>query len=205
VIRDALVVAVGYLVGSIPFGFVIPRLARGEDIRTVGSGNVGASNVFRVYGKGLGVPVAVLDVLKGFVPALVGLEVGGVWVGILAGVAAMVGHARPLWLRFSKGGKMVATAGGVTLALAPLAAAICLAVWVVTFVLTRYASVASLATALALPLACLALGEPWPIVAFAGAACVAVVLLHRQNLVRLRAGTEPRFRRRPRPAADGAG
>lgn len=203
-IRDALVVAAGYLVGSIPFGFVIPRLVRGEDIRTVGSGNVGASNVFRVYGKELGVPVAVLDVLKGFVPAFVGLQVGGVWVGILAGVAAMVGHARPLWLGFSKGGKMVATAGGVTLALAPLAAAVCLAVWLLTFVLTRYASVASLATALTLPLACLALGEPWPIVAFAGVACVAVVLLHRQNLVRLRAGTEPRFRRGSRPASGGA-
>jgi glycerol-3-phosphate acyltransferase PlsY len=107
----------------------------------------------------------------------------------------MLGHARPIWLGFSKGGKMVATAGGVVLALAPLAAGICLVVWVVTFVLFRYASLASLVTAFALPLLCLALGEPWPTVLYGAAACVAVVLLHRQNIARLLHGTEPRFSR----------
>lgn len=196
-----LIVAMGYLVGSIPSGYVLPRLFRGEDIRTRGSGNVGASNVFRLYGRWLGVPVALLDVAKGFAPALVGLLVGGEWLGVLAGAAAMLGHARPLWLGFSKGGKMVATAGGVTLALAPFAALTCLAVWLVIFVLTRYASVASLVTAVALPLACLAFGAGWPIVAFAGAAGLAVVFLHRKNVGRLRAGTEPRFERRPRGAS----
>ena len=129
VIADALIVVGGYLIGSIPFGFVLPRLVRGEDIRERGSGNVGASNVWRVYGRSLGIPVALLDVAKGFVPALVGLEVGGDWVGVLAGAAAMIGHARPVFLAFGKGGKMVATAGGVALALAPLAAAACLVVW----------------------------------------------------------------------------
>ena len=196
--RDALVIAAGYLLGSIPFGFVIPRLLRGEDIRTQGSGNVGASNVFRVYGKSLGVPVALLDVLKGFVPAFVGLRLGGEWVGVLAGTAAMVGHARPLWLGFSKGGKMVATAGGVALALAPVAALVCLVVWVVTFALTRYASVASLATAVALPVGCALLGAGRPVVIFAVVACCGVVALHRKNLGRLRAGTEPRFERAAR-------
>jgi acyl phosphate:glycerol-3-phosphate acyltransferase len=202
---DVLIVAAGYLLGSIPFGYVVPRLVRGDDIRTRGSGNVGASNVFRLYGKWLAVPVAVLDVAKGFVPALVGVKVGGEWVGVLAGAAAMLGHARPVWLGFSKGGKMVATGGGVTFALAPLAALVCLAVFVVTFALTRYASVASLVTAITLPFACLLVGEEWPVVAFAAAAAVGVVVLHRQNLARLRAGTEPRFRRQPRPTADGAG
>ena len=120
------------------------RLFRGEDIRKQGSGNIGASNVWRTYGRWLGVPVALLDVAKGFVPALVGVKLGGEWVGVLAGAAAMLGHARPIWLGFSKGGKMVATAGGVVLALAPLAAGICLVVWLATFVLFRYASLASL-------------------------------------------------------------
>ena len=88
-IADALVVVGGYLLGSIPFGYVLPRIVRGEDIRRQGSGNVGASNVWRVYGRSLGIPVALLDVAKGFVPALVGLELGGDWVGVLAGAAAM--------------------------------------------------------------------------------------------------------------------
>lgn len=196
-LRDALIVLGGYLVGSIPFGYVLPRVFRGEDIREQGSGNVGASNVFRVYGRSLGVPVALLDVAKGFVPALVGLQVGGEWVGVLAGAAAMLGHARPVWLGFSKGGKMVATAGGVSFALAPIAALVCLGVWLVTFALTRYASVASLATAVALPVMCVVLGAPWPIVGFAAAACVGVVVLHLTNIRRLVAGTEPKFRRRP--------
>ncbi len=164
-ITDALVIVGGYLIGSIPFGVVLVRLFRREDIRAQGSGNIGASNVWRVYGKSLGLPVALLDVAKGFVPALVGLEVGGEWVGVLAGVAAMVGHARPVWLGFTKGGKMVATGGGVSFALAPLPALLCLVAWVVVFALFRYASVASLVTSLVLPVACVAFGEPWPTVA----------------------------------------
>ena len=90
-----------------------------------GSGNVGATNVFRLYGKALGVAVALLDVTKGLAAALLGLAVGGALVGVLAGAAAMLGHARPVFLRFQKGGKMVATAGGAALALAPLAALSC--------------------------------------------------------------------------------
>ena len=194
-IADALVVVGGYLLGSIPFGYVLPRLVRGDDIRRHGSGNVGASNVWRVYGRSLGIPVALLDVAKGFVPALVGLELGGDWVGVLAGAAAMVGHARPVFLGFSKGGKMVATAGGVALALAPFAALACLVVWVVTFTVLRYASVASMVTACALPFLCLAFGAAWPVVGFAAIAAVGVVALHRHNVRRLLAGTEPRFSR----------
>jgi glycerol-3-phosphate acyltransferase PlsY len=192
---DALIVLGAYLLGSIPFGYFIPRLVRGEDVRTQGSGNVGASNVWRVYGRSLGIPVAVLDVAKGFVPALVGLEVGGDWVGILAGAAAMIGHARPVFLGFSKGGKMVATAGGVALALAPLAALGCLAVWLVTFGAFRYASLASMVAAAALPILSAAFGASWPIVAFTAVAALAVLALHRHNIRRLLAGTEPRFSR----------
>ena len=194
-LADALLVAGSYLLGSIPFGYLLPRLLRGEDIRREGSGNVGASNVWRVYGRSLGIPVALLDVAKGFVPALVGAKLGGDWVGVLAGAAAMVGHARPVFLGFGKGGKMVATAGGVALALAPLAAATCLALWIVIFGVVRYASLASIVTALALPLVCLAFGSSWPVVGFGAAAAVGVVALHRQNVSRLLAGTEPKFSR----------
>lgn len=194
-IGDVLIVVGAYVLGSIPFGYVLPRLLRGEDVREQGSGNVGASNVWRVYGRSLGIPVALLDVAKGFVPALVGLEVGGDWVGVLAGTAAMIGHARPVFLAFGKGGKMVATAGGVALALAPLAAAACLAVWLVVFAVSRYASLASILTAAALPILALAFGSSWPIVGFSALAAVGVILLHRHNVRRLLAGTEPRFSR----------
>jgi glycerol-3-phosphate acyltransferase PlsY len=201
VLADVLLVVAGYLIGSIPFGVLVVRVARGEDIRAQGSGNIGATNVWRTYGKSLGIPVAVLDVAKGFVPALVGSLVGGDWVGVLAGAAAMLGHARPVYLGFSKGGKMVATAGGVTLALAPLAAVTCLAVWIVTFAILRYASVASIVTAAALPVFCFLYGAPRPVVGFAAVAAVAVIALHHQNMRRLFAGTEPRFSRRERGIA----
>ena len=190
---EALVVLGGYLLGSLPSGYWLVRLARGEDVRTRGSGNVGASNVWRVYGKSLGIPVALLDVAKGFAAALLGLWAGGEWLGVAAGAAAMVGHWRPLFLRFERGGKMVATAGGVVFALAPLAAFGCLAVWLVVFASTRYASLASLVTAAALPVLCLLTGEPWVTVAFATLAAVAVFILHRANIRRLLNGTESRF------------
>ena len=100
---EALAVLGGYLLGSLPFGYWLPRIFRGEDIRAQGSGNVGASNVFRIYGRRLGIAVAVLDVGKGFAAASLGLWVGGALVGVLAGAAAMVGHARPVFLRFREG------------------------------------------------------------------------------------------------------
>ena len=198
---EALAVLGGYALGSLPFGYWLPRVLRGEDIRTRGSGNVGATNVFRVYGKRLGIAVALLDVAKGFTAALLGVLAGGALVGGLAGAAAMIGHARPVFLRFAKGGKMVATAGGAFLALAPLAAICCLGVWLVVFVLTRYASVASIATALALVAFVLLFGYDWPVIAFAAVGAAAIVFLHRHNLRRLAGGTEHRFElRRPRRA-----
>jgi len=190
---ELLAVLVAYLLGSMPFGYWVPRLVRGEDIRTKGSGNVGASNVFRVYGRSLGVPVALLDLAKGFAAAALGLWAGGALVGVLAAAAAMVGHARPVFLGFEKGGKMVATAGGATMALAPLAAVICIAVWLLTFVLTRYASLASIVTAVALGVLVVVLDYPWPIIAFGLAGAAAVIAVHHQNIRRLVGGTEHRF------------
>ena len=197
---DLLAVVGGYVLGSMPFGYWVPRLVRGEDIRTKGSGNVGASNVFRVYGRSLGVPVALLDLAKGFAAAALGLWAGGALIGVLAGAAAMIGHARPVFLGFQKGGKMVATAGGALLALAPLAAFISIGIWLVTFLLTRYASLASIVTALALVVSVLALGYPWPIVAFGIAGASAVIFLHRANIRRLLRGTEHRFELRRSPS-----
>jgi glycerol-3-phosphate acyltransferase PlsY len=198
---EALAVLGGYLLGSLPFGYWLPLLFRGEDIRARGSGNVGATNVFRVYGRRLGIAVALLDLAKGFAAAAIGLWAGDALVGVLAGAAAMVGHARPVFLRFQTGGKMVATAGGATLALAPLAAISCVGVWLAVFFLTRYASVASIVTALALPLFAWLYGASWPVLVFAGAGAFAIVVLHRRNVRRLAAGTEHRFElRRPHRA-----
>ena len=191
--KEALAVLGGYLLGSLPFGYWVPKLVRGEDIRTKGSGNVGASNVFRVYGRSLGVPVALLDLAKGFAAASVGLWLGGALFGVLAAAAAMLGHARPVFLRFEKGGKMVATAGGALVALAPLAAFISITVWLVVFVVTRYASLASIVTALTLAVLVVVLDYPWPIIAFGIAGAAAVIVLHRQNIRRLRGRTEHRF------------
>jgi len=195
-VTQVLAILGGYLLGSLPFGYWLPRVFRGEDIRTRGSGNVGASNVFRVYGRWLGGAVALLDVAKGFAAALLGLWAGDALVGVLAASAAMLGHARPVFLRFEKGGKMVATAGGATFALAPLAAACCLAVWIVVFALTRYASLASIATSIALAVLVVALDYPWPVVAFGIVGALAVIFLHRQNIRRLLVGTEHRFQLR---------
>ena len=192
----ALVVLGGYLLGSMPFGYWLVRLTKGEDIRRVGSGNIGATNVWRTYGRWYGAPVVLLDIAKGFVPGLVGTLLDGELVGVLAGGAAMLGHWRPLFLRFQKGGKTVATAGGTFFGVATVLGLIGLAIWIATFVASRYASLASIVTALSLPFLGLALGEPWPVLAFAAIAAAVVVVLHRGNIARLRAGTESRFQLR---------
>ena len=167
---------------------------RRVDIRTVGSGNIGATNVWRTYGARLGAPVMALDVAKGFAPALLATLFVGHLAGVLAGGAAMLGHWRPLFLRFARGGKVVATCGGAFFGVAPLVGGVGAAVWLLVFAMFRYASVASIAAALSLPVTAVALGEPWPVIVFAAAAAAAVVVLHRTNIARLRAGTENRFK-----------
>lgn len=199
-------VAAGYLCGSLTFGYWLVRIFRGEDVRTKGSGNVGATNVWRVYGPKLGLPAALLDTAKGFAPALAATVAVGHGAGVLAGAAAMLGHARPIFLGFQKGGKMVATAGGAFLGVAPLVGGAGAAVWVIVFALTRYASVASIVGACSLPLWAWAFGYPWPVIAFGAAAGIGVVFLHRANIQRLRRGEESRstlWRRwwKPKPAA----
>ena len=198
----AALVVLGYLLGSCPWGYWLVRLVRHEDIRKVGSGNIGATNVWRTYGRRLGAPVVLLDTMKGFVPALLGM----LFVsphhlsGICAGAAAMLGHWRPLFLRFAKGGKMVATCGGVFFGVAVWVALTAGLVWLATFVLLRYASVASIVAGISLPVMAAVYGYPTSVILFGAAAAVAILYLHRGNLRRLRAGTEHRFRLR-RPAS----
>ncbi|HEY0417745.1 MAG TPA: glycerol-3-phosphate 1-O-acyltransferase PlsY [Gaiellaceae bacterium] len=194
------VVVLGYLLGSCPWGYWLVLLVEREDIRKVGSGNIGATNVWRTYGRGLGLPVVVLDTLKGFVPAFLGLLLVSHFAGICAGAAAMIGHGRPLFLRFAKGGKVVATTGGVFFGVAVWVALAAGLVWVATFLLFRYASVASVVAGIALPIAAAAFGYPTSVIVFAAGAALAILYLHRGNLRRLRAGTEHRFRLR-RPAS----
>jgi|SRR5436190_14748289 len=193
----------GYLCGSIPFGVWLVKLLKGVDIRSVGSHNIGATNVWRTFGWRLGLPVMVLDILKGFVPTLVATLVAGHLAGVLTGAAAMVGHARPVFLRFAKGGKMVATAAGAFLGVAPLLGLAGAGVWLLMFVVFRYASLASIVAAVSLAPLAWGMGYPWPVVAFGAAAGVGVVVLHRANIRRLLAGEENRFdfrgsRRKPR-------
>ena len=192
--ETALLVAAGYLLGSMPWGYWLPLLVKRDDIRRHGSGNIGGTNVWRVYGWRLGLPVVLLDTAKGFVPALVATLMVSHLAGVLAGAAAMLGHARPVFLKFEKGGKMVATTGGAFLGVAPVIGAVGAGVWIAIFLVFRYASLASIVGALSLPVAAVLLDEPWPVIAFAAGAAAAVLVLHRQNIARLRAGTENRFR-----------
>src|ERR671931_997217 len=149
--KTALLVVAGYLLGSMPWGYWLTRAVKQEDIRRHGSGNIGGTNVWRVYGWRLGLPVVFLDTAKGFAPALVATLVVSHLVGVLAGAAAMLGHWRPLFLRWRRGGKMVATCGGAFLGVAPVVGGICEGVWLVVFMVFRYASLASMAAALAVP------------------------------------------------------
>lgn len=191
--KDALLILTGYVLGSMPWGYWLPRILTGVNIRKVGSGNTGAANVWRTLGFKIGVSVALLDMAKGLAAALIGVWLGGEFVGLLAGIAAMIGHWRPLFIGFGRGGKIVATTGGVALALVPLATLAAAAVWIVAFLATRYTSVASLLAAATLPLFAVLFGASWPVVAFAAGAAVAIFALHRANIARLVRRTENRF------------
>ena len=204
----AIVVIASYLLGSIPFGYLAGRMA-GIDIRNCGSGNVGATNVIRTLGKGYGYPVFALDFLKGLgavkMSILIATRMQSEWnppemFGIVAAISSVLGHSFPVWLGF-KGGKGVATSGGALFGLAPVAALVGVVIWIVTFWLTRYVSVASIAAAAALPFVILIttwLGQTTGKLLFYSSLCLAAVVIwrHRSNLSRLIHGTEPRFNRK---------
>ena len=195
-------VVLGYLLGSCPWGYWLVLVVKHENIRKVGSGNIGATNVWRTYGRWLGIPVVVLDVLKGYIPALLGMQfvTPHHLAAVCAGAAAMLGHWRPIFLRFEKGGKMVATCGGVFFGVAFLVAVSAGLVWLGVFLLIRYASIASIVAGIALPVFAALWHYPLSVIVFGVGAAGGILFLHRGNLRRLRAGTESRFQFR-RPAA----
>jgi glycerol-3-phosphate acyltransferase PlsY len=192
---DVVLIAAAYLAGSLPFGYWLVRLFRHQDIRTLGSHNTGATNVWRNFGWRFGVGTLLLDVAKGAIPTLAALHWSGPLVASIAGIAAMLGHGYPVLLGFG-GGKGVATGAGAALALFPAGVGLGVLAWAIVFLTTRYASLASLAAGAAFLVAAIVLGQPWPVIGFAALAFGFVALRHRANIARLRAGTEPRARLR---------
>jgi len=190
-----LALVAAYLLGSIPFSYLVARL-RGVDVRTVGSGNVGATNVMRSAGRAAGLTAFALDFLKGTVATLLARRIAGLDVAAAAAVAAVIGHMHPAWLRF-KGGKGVSTGAGAFLPLIPIPTVIGLATFGIVLALTRYASVGSMAGATALAVGAFLMHAP---AALAWAATVTALLIiwkHRANIRRLAAGRERRVGARP--------
>jgi acyl phosphate:glycerol-3-phosphate acyltransferase len=193
-----------YLLGSIPFGYILVRLFHGVDVRSIGSGNIGATNVARSGRKGLAIATLVLDALKGWLPVFLVLTLPGIpatsspqlhTLAAAAALAAVIGHMFPVWLKFH-GGKGVATGLGVFLALAPKAVVIALVIFVAVVALTRYVSLGSILAAATFPAALWWLERdifPAPALLLCAAAALLVILRHHQNIRRLWAGTENRF------------
>ncbi len=211
--RAALLISVAYLLGSIPFGYLIVRFTQGADVRDTGSGGTGATNVSRRAGKGAGVVTLLLDALKGAAAVIVakatfGLPIVGAgqaagvedayWWVAAAAVAAIVGHVFPVWLKF-RGGKGVATGVGVFAMLSPLAVILAAVLFVLTVWRTRYVSLGSMIAAASIPILVVLLHFLWPspvLIPMMAAACAGsmlIVFAHRQNIERLISGTESKF------------
>lgn len=187
----SLVVLLAYLLGSIPFGLLITHALGLGDLRGIGSGNIGATNVLRTGNKGAAAATLLLDAAKGAVAVLVARAVVGESAALLAGGAAFLGHLFPVWLKF-RGGKGVATFLGVLLALAPLVGLIACATWAAVAALARISSLSALVAAVTAPAWLALLGPPGSV--WLGLVMAALVLIrHRENIARLRAGTEPRI------------
>jgi glycerol-3-phosphate acyltransferase PlsY len=214
-----IVAVIAYLLGSIPFGYLLVRIFRGEDVRLTGSGNIGATNVARTGAKGLGIATLVLDALKGALAVwLAGILAASKYnicgdffqhpcapalrLMSLAALAAVLGHVFPVWLRF-KGGKGVATALGVFCVLFPKAILLALAIFILVVAVTRYVSLGSILGAIAFPVAAYFVQRTDPLsLLLASAVSLIVILKHHQNISRLLAGTESRFGGSKSPAAE---
>lgn len=190
-IGQVALVGASYVAGSMPWGYWIVRLARGEDVRRYGSGNTGATNVWRTFGPRLGLATGLLDVAKGLVPALVGRLLYGYGTAVSAGAAAVFGHTFPIFLGLG-GGKGVATAAGTMIAVCPECAVLTAIAWLLVLWLFRYVSVASMVASLVFVAGSLIFGKPWAVVAFALLAAGTIIARHRANIGRIRGGTEPR-------------
>lgn len=197
-----IITAVGsYLAGSIPFGYLLVRLVRGEDIRQSGSGNIGATNVSR-KSPGLGALTLVLDALKGLIPVMVASRAAagaeGLQLGAVAALAAIVGHLFPVWLKFH-GGKGVATGLGAWLGFAPKSVLVMVIVFVVMVAVFRYISLGSITAAAIFPLAAHWLGDDHGLpvlLSCMSAASLLIIVKHAANIRRLMAGAENKFRRK---------
>jgi acyl phosphate:glycerol-3-phosphate acyltransferase len=187
-----LLVMTAYLIGSVPFALILARRLGAGDLRRIGSGNLGAANVLRTSGVRAGVIVMLLDMAKGAGSVMLVQRFDAGAVTAAAGLAAIVGHVFPVWLRF-RGGKGVATACGVFSILTPLAAGPALAVFLAAVWITRYISVGSILASVALPPIAYATGSPAPVLAVALGASMLIIVRHRTNLARVLAGTEQRI------------
>jgi glycerol-3-phosphate acyltransferase PlsY len=196
-----LAIVLSYLLGSVPIGYLYAR-ARGVDLRKIGSGNVGATNVYRAFGKAPAIVIFWLDVAKGLVAVTLIVRLGGggwEYTAILCGLAAIAGHVTSIFMKF-KGGKGVATAVGVFLGLAPLATLICLGIWAVLFGVFRYVSLGSVTGAAALPVMMWLVNrdqfKPDPVFYFALLVAAIVIVTHRANIGRLATGKEHKIGKR---------
>ena len=188
-----------YFIGAIPTSYLLSRFFAGIDLRRQGSGNLGATNLYRVLGWKYAIPAALVDIAKGFIPVVVFApqESPSQLFALACGVAAIIGHVFSVFVGF-KGGKGVATAAGVMLGLTPLALGVSAAIWAVMVRITGYVSLASICAAAVLPIGVYLLEDPWtPALLWIAAAIAAgVIVLHRRNIERLLKGTESRFGRR---------
>ena len=184
--------ALGYLLGSIPFGLLLTRLGGKGDIRTIGSGNIGATNVLRTGSKWLAALTLVLDCLKASLAIIIAKRFLGDDTAPIAAAGALIGHLYPIWLKF-RGGKGVATFLGILIVLLPVAAAVYAAIWLILLLTLRISSVAGMTAALSAPIVAFALHSSLApmLTGFA----VLVLWKHRENILRLRRGTEPRIGR----------
>ncbi|MBN9082655.1 MAG: glycerol-3-phosphate acyltransferase [Rhizobiales bacterium 62-17] len=192
--QNLIALAIGYLLGSIPFGLVLTKLAGTEDLRSIGSGNIGATNVLRTGRKGLAAATLLLDALKGTVAVLIGAQLGE-HQAVIAGLGAFLGHLYPVWLKF-KGGKGVATFLGCALGLAWPGALVFAVVWLGVAAATRYSSVAALAASLATPLALWLMGNGAATELFIALAAL-LWFKHWPNISRLMEGTETKIGSKP--------
>ena len=188
----------GYVLGSIPFGLLLTRWAGAGDIRTIGSGNIGATNVLRTGRKGLALATLLLDVAKGAIPTAVGLAWLGPLGAVLGGAGSIIGHCFPIWLGF-RGGKGVATAAGVVLGLTPMLFVLILIVFIAVVSATRWVSLGSMTAACLAPVAALVLGNGWAAGLYLLVAAL-VVYKHRENIGRLLKGEESRLSFGGKPA-----
>lgn len=195
-----LTLTIAYLLGSIPFGYVLVLLFRHQDVRATGSGNIGATNVARSGGKGLGLLTLLLDALKGYVAVILAMHFapssahGPSTLAVAAAVVAVLGHVFPVWLKF-RGGKGIATALGVFVALVPWVALSALGLFILVVAITRLVSLGSILAAISIPLFALLLVPKRSAALLAGLTCISVLSIfkHRANIVRLLHGTESRF------------